>query len=1429
MTILINMAKLIQLSNARPVNPSEAHVIQYLVEQLPNTYTIIPNAEISQPGNPPFEYDAIVIAPHAVFVVEIKRWLGGIQGDDFTWVIAGLHHRTNPWITTNNKARVLKSTLDKRMPGVGRIWVDAVVTIADDTGELNFRGNCRQRVFRYTELSVFLMDSAAIEGKAGDLRPLRGKLETAIQQAARGRQAGPLQYGNYRVLETLSRRDLVSEFLARNLLLPDSPPVRLRVFSYNPYQAVDQLENHKALLRREAEALQKIGYHPNLIALRSFETAPEDPNLFLEVTDWSEGGTLRTLMNGTSPLSLERKLELAIGIAAGLKAAHAAGVIHRDLRPENILIGSDGTPRLMNFEHARLETPGAQTVGSRELEPGISQAYMAPELSLPNPLVTPASDLYSLGMILFELLVGDVLYNNPQQALTSPKTCSRLLDFVTDIPLDLDKLVCSLVQVDVQKRPQEALSVFVLLVEIYKKPSGTHPLAEPIESKVSENPVSVIIEPAVYKVGDLIDGKYQVQKVLNAGGFGQVYKVYDGIMDEVYALKIFSNPSLSLAALQQEVGALAKLEHPNIVKVHGWGHLIQSGRFYLTSEFVEGDELTHFITPDQRLSAREAVQIIIELLGALEYLHPKVDRIEELRERMTQGEITGEDYEEFNRLQQEGWLHRDIKPNNLMLSPSGIKLIDFNIAARASQAGNTVIGTPGYMLPSVGMIRWNTDGDLFATAVVLYELITGHHPYPNSNPGCEDATDPRVYVPELSPTFAELLKRAVSCNDTVHYHSARCFRSDLFDLGSDYLLAIPITFSSSDLQLEPDEIGRINYNPYVTRLLKLYSQARLDNSGTRGLDDIARMTYVQTRLDQALQPAILDGQYRLVIITGNAGDGKTAFIQSMEKAVEGLGGNIEHPTSNTSCFKHRGLQFIANYDGSQDEGAKRANDQVLNEFFASFGDTGFSNIGSATPVHLIAINEGRLVDFFSDLWSTNYGETSTTSHFHQLGACIQRYFEKGGEDPELPHWMLIVDLNQRSVVAPDSDQDGASIFDRQLQALLKPEFWESCQACEFQTKCTIKYNVDTFSDSVSGPAVRARVRTLFEIIHLRRQLHITMRDLRSALSWMLFRDQSCLDIEEKTSNNYSPMERLNWFYYTAFANMKEETANYLSADRLVRLLQQINPARVSNPALDRILYFNGLKGLPSLSFENRSSIVDNEITSWILPSTWLSAQHPELSAEHQQRNAFLRQVAFFERRDQSWAQMLPYRHLDDFKQAAQNQNPEDLMRKVARGFSFVEGARSQNLTEGFVCIRAGQNVKARVRSFRLFPLVDFDIQIPPFQGDHYLEYTNQHFTFIHDPDDSNKLISNSRKADLTVSLDLLELLEEINGGYIPSPDDISGIFINLLTFKNALAHLPYNRVLLTRDDKRYYELTQVDQAKLHLQIWQPEGQVSDEN
>ena len=192
---------------------------------------------------------------------------------------------------------------------------------------------------------------------------------------------------------------------------------------------------------------------------------------------------------------------------------------------------------------------------------------------------------------------------------------------------------------------------------------------------------------------------------------------------------------------------------------------------------------------------------------------------------------------------------------------------------------------------------------------------------------------------------------------------ARRFRQDLLALENNYLLARSESTVISSITLDPDEIGRVNYNPYVTRLLKLYSQARRDNSGTRGLNEISQQTYVHTRLDRALQPAILDGQYRLVIITGNAGDGKTAFIQNLENEVK----DIERPSTNSSVFKYKGLVFRTNYDGSQDEGADRANDQVLSEFFTPFADASFSNIPNQSNVSIIAINEGRLVDFFSPL------------------------------------------------------------------------------------------------------------------------------------------------------------------------------------------------------------------------------------------------------------------------------------------------------------------------------------------------------------------------------------------------------------------------------------------------------------------------------
>lgn len=922
------MAKLLTLPGSEPENEGERLVIEYLTQNLPKTHTLIPNVEISAEGKPPYEYDLIVIAPHAIYVVEIKQWRGGIVGNEHTWVVAGRHQRPNPFYTTNNKARVLKSAIQNAQPALPQFWVQAVVTIADDQGELRISGQNSQWICRYTEVVDLLQNKSLIN--EADLRRVRGYIENGVKEVAQGRQVGSRQFGDYEVLETLERRDHVTEYLAKHTMLVSQERVRLRVFSYNPYLEANVLERRKEQIKREVEALQQIGGHPNLIALSGFYTDPNDPNLFFSVTEWSEQGTLRDLINEGSPISLDRKLEIAEGIVAGLVVVHSQDVIHRDLRPENVLIAIDGRPRIMNFDWARISIPGVGTVSPVEHDPDITRAYMAPELLNPINQPTQATDIYSLGCIIFELLVGTVLYDTPEDAMDQNTSGGGPAAFeALDIPDRLNELVRLMMKPDATQRPQFSEHVWEEIRAIRALPSGISQPPAPSPAPAPE------VEPVEYQIDDIINNKYKVLKVLPPGGFGQVYKVYDEYWDKAFALKIFQQKGAGREQLKAEFLALRSINHPHIARVHDWG-VLPSKRYYLVSEFIEGEQLKRYTTSAHKLSVREAVQVIAELLQALEAIHPDVDRINELTSK---GELTEEEYEELRKLQGNGWLHRDIKPANLILSPNGLKLVDFNVSVRATDADQTFTGTPAYLLPEIGIMQWSPDFDIFATGIVLYELITGNHPYPNRQPSVQELpTDPNYYRDDLRPEFVDILLRAVSCDASIRYHSARQFLSDLMSLGM-YLISIETTYELiPDIELDQWEYDATDYNPYVTRLLTLYSQAHRDNSGTRGLDDIARHTYVDTRLDRYLRPAVLDGQYRLVIITGNAGDGKTAFIKNLEQVVQETNGHIERPTPNSSYFTYNGFHFVTNYDGSQDEGDDRANDQVLREFFEPFSD-----------------------------------------------------------------------------------------------------------------------------------------------------------------------------------------------------------------------------------------------------------------------------------------------------------------------------------------------------------------------------------------------------------------------------------------------------------------------------------------------------------
>jgi serine/threonine protein kinase len=126
-------------------------------------------------------------------------------------------------------------------------------------------------------------------------------------------------------------------------------------------------------------------------------------------------------------------------------------------------------------------------------------------------------------------------------------------------------------------------------------------------------------------------------------------------------------------------------------------------------------------------------------------------------------------------------VHRDIKPSNIMLTRTGAKLLDFNIASRVGEAVKTQSGTPAYQAPDAYLIRWDTSTDLFAVGVVLYELLCdGHHPYPGGKPMIgEQVINPRVFREDLLPSLAQFLVKACAPERGERFTSATSMRDEL--------------------------------------------------------------------------------------------------------------------------------------------------------------------------------------------------------------------------------------------------------------------------------------------------------------------------------------------------------------------------------------------------------------------------------------------------------------------------------------------------------------------------------------------------------------------------------------------------------------------------------------------------------------------------
>ena len=289
-------------------------------------------------------------------------------------------------------------------------------------------------------------------------------------------------------------------------------------------------------------------------------------------------------------------------------------------------------------------------------------------------------------------------------------------------------------------------------------PSGSsQALPEPDPAEVRS---SLGAKAADYAVGDVLEGRFQILDVLGQGGFSKVYRVRDDVEGEERALKLFHSAA-GYEAVRREIGALRKIHHPNVVKVF-WAGKTNAGDWYLITEFIDGESLDEFVNGKRHLRDREAVDVALDLLGALVAFHPDSARLKQLDAKRREGDLPEAESREWMELKDKGLVHRDIKPLNVMLTRTGAKLLDFNIASRVGDPVHTHSGTPPYQPPDAGRDRWDVSTDLFAVGVLLYRLLcNGHHPFPDAMPTVgEPVTDPRTTRSDLNPDLAEFLIKA---------------------------------------------------------------------------------------------------------------------------------------------------------------------------------------------------------------------------------------------------------------------------------------------------------------------------------------------------------------------------------------------------------------------------------------------------------------------------------------------------------------------------------------------------------------------------------------------------------------------------------------------------------------------------------------------
>ncbi|MEN6643977.1 MAG: protein kinase [Armatimonadia bacterium] len=1070
--------------------PHEAAAIEDICKRLTTQelgYALANRQIHDRQSNRYFETDLILVCPFGIYVVELKHWSGQIDIRPYSWLLNRSSCRPDPHLGNSHKAKLLRGMYDRGFAIFPEVFVESVVVLTNPEATVNGAADPDTTTSNPTfdgtkSLIAYLKRQRERKGTILQEAQVKAFCDY-LEELTTPNPPRDYAFPGYEVVERLYQSEDRAEVIARPTGAGRRRLSRLRVFFPPPPGSGEEREELWRRAQGALESVLAIGDHPNILKVWRI---PSEMGYLVEGSDWSESGTLRDRLQDREPLQEQDALTVAEGVLQGLQASHERDVIHRALSPENVVMAG-GVPKLTNFDLSyRLEEEHQTVILDAERLP--RSPYIAPEVYYGGDL-TEAADLFSLGVVLFELLTG-----------RPPFACST----------DLEKTGGGLAEVEAEALVGVSARARALVSDLVRQePSQRLATAAAVLARLAgdDTPPRLPVLNPVLEPGTRND-LYEIECLIKQGVEAQLYRAV-GPRGRLVVVKLFGRDVPQWHGLEEQQFAGA-VHHPGIVRVENHSTWEGDGRFYIAfqrlSERSLRNEISAGLLPDLDQFAAWATQLL-EALAAL-HGHRGDDGAEPI-------------------------LHNDIKPENILLTDSRLPVIvDFGCASFPKIAPYQ--GTEGYVPPDLrsGQDRdYCEQGDLFALGVTLFEWYCGRTPYTQLQVGVQPAPLPperRALGPELELWFAQAvateankrfgtaaemlraLQRALPQVEAEQVEaSAETPAADLAPLGVPEREEAALT-PIRDVQPTrtdreaPTEIARGDQPEQIAP----FSGPQLEQEQPEGNAFVAYLNSLHCRRggsknslaeSQATNPLfgsvqvahpladvineLLLGETRThVVLTGHAGDGKSIILLQCLKRFRNqhLHRPLQAPLERREDSQVEALDTSLVKDLSEWDGEERA--ELLAEMLAAGG-----------PRFLLVSNSGTLLETFRQ------HEQALKADWRETESALLTALEQAGPRPLHFHGVPLQIINL-------SKMDNLPLVERLFRRLLEPANWDDCEGKACRSGCPIRQNAALLQQHPGLVTQRLLLayRRMYEY-----GARLTLRQASAHLAYMLTSGLSC--------------------------------------------------------------------------------------------------------------------------------------------------------------------------------------------------------------------------------------------------------------------------------------------------------------------------------